>query len=109
MLTPARPAHVILCHRDAVVRVKPPSVRLALENEGFSRHGIPSASDDCMRNNPSSWTLRFAAPVIVCMALVHCGGEMQKVGGTGAQPEAGANVGECGANGTCPSGSEAAT
>jgi hypothetical protein len=57
-----------------------------------------------MRNNASSWVVRLAAPVIVCMTFVHCGGVTQKGGSTGGPPEAGTDVGECQADGACPSG-----
>jgi hypothetical protein len=57
-----------------------------------------------MRSSAGSWILRLAAPVLVCMGFVHCGGSTQKVGGTGSPPEAGVDVGDC-VNGVCPSGS----
>jgi hypothetical protein len=58
-----------------------------------------------MRTNVSSWALRFAAPIVVSMALAHCGAVTPMGAGVGDQPEAGADVGECDADGACPSGS----
>jgi hypothetical protein len=65
-----------------------------------------------MRNSVSAWVVRVATSLFACIALVHCGGAVQKVGDPGGQreagadgPEAGTDIGECGANGACPSGS----